>query len=444
MSNLFTSETSAEVNSVFFHAILLIKTAVKMRYLAMLPIRQYVFGCFLISLPHLLNAQTPFMSFPQHVKYHAGTILPSHITQKEMDDSVGSFYSAWKARYINDDSGPNQFYVWFEKRGNKQCVSEGQGYGMLIVALMAGFDGFSKKTYDGLFNYYKAHPSKYNNRLMAWAQTKTFSDIGQSSATDGDMDIAYSLILANAQWGSEGRVNYLNEAREIISAIRKSEINPTTLSVKISDAIEYDSPDYFDMRSSDFMPSHYRLFDSVCPGTGWNQVIDNNYKLFAYLQNTYSERAGLLPDFITHINTRARPAKPHYLESRYDGFYNYNACRVPWRIAADYIVSGDERSKKIVQTINHWIRETTQNNPDNISAGYSLAGDDLKSRHFEALSFITPFAVAAMADVEHQKWLNNLWDYIVHFNLDQFDYYDNTIKMINLIILSGNYWSPKR
>jgi hypothetical protein len=50
-------------------------------------------------------------------------------------------------------------------------------------------------------------------------------------------------------------------------------------------------------------------------------------------------------------------------QSKYDGYYNYNACRVPWRIATDFIIGGDKRSREIVEKINTWIRETTQNNP---------------------------------------------------------------------------------
>ena len=51
--------------------------------------------------------------------------------------------------------------------------------------------------------------------------------------------------------------------------------------------------------------------------------------------------------------------------------------------------------------------------------------------------------VSAMAGgAENQEWLNKLWDYITRFKLRDFDYYDNSIKMINLIILSGNYWAP--
>ena len=32
------------------------------------------------------------------------------------------------------------------------------------------------------------------------------------SATDGDMDIAYSLLLADNLWGSHGKINYKEEA----------------------------------------------------------------------------------------------------------------------------------------------------------------------------------------------------------------------------------------
>jgi hypothetical protein len=58
------------------------------------------------------------------------------------------------------------------------------------------------------------------------------------------------------------------------------------------------------------------------------------------------------------------------------------------------------------------------------------------------MCFIAPFAVAAMISPDNQVWLNRLWDYIVHFSLKDFGYYDNSIKMLGLIILSGNFWEP--
>lgn len=356
-----------------------------------------------------------------------------------MDGSVRSFYLQWKKRYVRNDCGTAQYYIWFGT-GKKKCVSEGQGYGMITVALMAGFDDSAKLIYDGLFRYFRSHPSKQSPNLMAWAQIKDCKDLDRTTATDGDMDIAYSLLLANEQWGSKGDINYLREARKMITDIMKQEINHKTFSILMSNAIEPDSKDYFDMRSSDFMPAHLKAFRTVTGDSNWDKVTELNYKLFQYLQDTYSKEAGLIPDFINHINSKAKPAEPRYMESRYDGMYNYNACRIPWRMATDFLLNGDKRAKAIVEKINHWIKETTSNNPDNISAGYTLEGDDLRTRHFEALSFITPFAVSAMVNKDHQQWLNSLWDYIIKFKPDEFDYYDNSIKMINLIILSGNYW----
>ena len=277
---------------------------------------------------------------------------------------------------------------------------------------------------------------------MAWAQNTHNQDLDKTSASDGDIDIAYSLLLANKQWGSQGTINYLQEAKSMIADIMQYEINHKTWSVLLSNAIEYDSKDYFDTRSSDFMPANFKAFEQATGDTRWYKVIDNGYKLLDYMQREYSPDAGLVPDFIVHLNKKAKPAAAHYLESVYDGEYTYNACRVPWRVVTDYLLYGDERSKAFVQKINHWIRETTGNNTYNLSAGYTLAGNDIKGRNFEALSFITPFAVSAMVDKNNQQWLNSIWDYTIQFKLKDFDYYDNTIKMLNMIIISGNYWKP--
>lgn len=388
-----------------------------------------------------VSAQAELKPFPQHSAYTTGTVKPSHLPQLQLDKQVTAFYDQWKTRYVKAGCTKDQYYIWFEKKG-KECVSEGQGYGMIITALMAGYDKAAQSTFDGLYNYYKAHPAKSSPYLMAWAQGKNCKDLDRSTATDGDMDIAYSLLLAARQWGTKGRVDYLHEARQMIAAIMRHEINPKTYAVLLSDAIEYDSKDYFDMRSSDFMPSHFKAFENILKNGQWQKAINSNYQLFSLMQDKYSPDAGVIPDFIKDTYKNPRPAQPNYLESAYDGYYNYNACRVPWRVATDYLLYGDKRSKAITDKINHWIRETTSGNPDNISAGYTLAGNDIKGRYFEALSFIAPFTVSAMVDKGNQQWLNKLWDYLAGFKLKDYDYYDNSIKMLDMIIVSGNYWKP--
>ena len=350
------------------------------------------------------------------------------------------FYIQWKNRYIKNVPGKAQSYVWFEDKDGKQCVSEGQGYGMMITALMAGKNGVAKATYDNLYRYYKAHPGTRNKYLMAWAQKNDGTDLDKSSASDGDIDIAYSLLLASKQWGNKGDINYLQAAKAMINAIMQDEINHKTWTVLISDAVEEESKDYFATRSSDFMPAHFKAFLHATNDARWTKVVNAGYNLFSYLQDNYSPDAGLLPDFIINLNKKPKPAGPHFLESQYDGEYNYNACRDPWRIATDYLMTGDKRSKNIAGKINRWVRETTNNDTYNLSAGYTLAGNDIKHRYFEALSFVAPFAVSAMVDRKNQQWLNHVWDYLTGFKLKDYDYYDNSIKLIDMIIISGNYW----
>jgi hypothetical protein len=445
---------------------------------------------------------TPFRPFPQHSLYVDGTILPNHISQQEMDDSVESFYNAWKRHYVLPGCRQGEKYIWFEgTKGTNICVSEGQGYGMVIVALMAGHDSTAQETYDCLYRWYKSHPSTTSPHLMAWMQHSDCTSLDGGTATDGDMDIAYSLLLADAQWGRHSNIPYRQEALAMIDAIHQQEINPVNYIVMEANGENPRSKDFFDMRSSDYMPDHLRAFRTASGDPFWDTVLNNNYRVFRYLQNTYSPEVGLVPDFIKNIritsgqvsatpgqvppppsqaaavpsqmaavssqtaavpgqaaavpgqtafsldsaddaNLFAQPVQPNYLESKYDGVYNFNACRVPWHIAADYLVSGDPRAAAFLSRINTWIQATTKGNPDNISAGYNLSGEDLPHRYFEALCFICPFAVAAMSSPDNQQWLNKMWDYIVHFKLKDFDYYDNSIKILNMIILSGNYWSP--
>jgi hypothetical protein len=46
-----------------------------------------------------------------------------------------------------------------------------------------------------------------------------------------------------------------------------------------------------------------------------------------------------------------------------------------------------------------------------------------------------------MVDGVHQDWLNAVWDE-VSANHDS-GYYGDTINMLSLIVMSGNWWSPE-
>ncbi len=60
------------------------------------------------------------------------------------------------------------------------------------------------------------------------------------------------------------------------------------------------------------------------------------------------------------------------------------------------------------------------------------------------MSFIAPFAVSASIDAEYQTWLNRLWMSITAdcsvkgIPFEAITYYPNTIRMITMLIVSGN------
>jgi len=58
------------------------------------------------------------------------------------------------------------------------------------------------------------------------------------------------------------------------------------------------------------------------------------------------------------------------------------------------------------------------------------------------MCFVAPFAVAAMADQRDQAWLDALCASMIKPSADDGDYFDGTIKMLCLLVVSGNWWSP--
>lgn len=228
----------------------------------------------------------------------------------------------------------------------------------------------------------------------------------------------------------------------MIDAIFAGDINARACSVKLGDDIASDDPAFADTRSSDLITDHFRAFQSATGRTEWSSVVDKSYSIMDSLQRNYSPDTGLIPDFIRHVNAAPAPAKANYLETEYDGDYYYNACRVPFRVGLDYLLSGDPRAKALLQKITHWMRRETADDPAKIAAGYSLNGRRLEDADYGQRCFVAPLAVAAMADRDDQSWLDALCSSIIKPGPDDADYFDGTIKMLCLLVVSGNWWAP--
>lgn len=393
----------------------------------------------------------PTYPFPQHTTYTAGTIRPNHKTQRQLDQAVKNFYRLWRQQYVRAGCKAGHYVVLplgegGGKASNSISVSEGHGYGMILMALFAGYDAQAQRTFDGMYRFFLDHPSRINRHLMAWNQAgKSCRDAkGAFSATDGDMDIAYALLLADKQWGSAGAINYRAAAVQMIEAgILRGDINPVNYHPTFGDWVKPNDPTYYcATRTSDFMVEHLRAYEAATGNNDWTAVRETCYNLVEYIQEIYSPDTGLLPDFIQEINNEPYPPAGVLLEADTDGAFSYNACRTPWRLATDYLISGEPRAYNAVNKMTAWIKGATGGDPTQIFGGYELDGTPIDVDDRYSMAFIAPFGVGAMVDTAHQDWLNAIWDLVVAESLNDEDYYGNTLKLLSLVVMSGNWWSP--
>ncbi len=351
-----------------------------------------------------------------------------------------NFYDYWKEKYIVQDkyTDDEQYYVWYsdtpysdDNTGIEVTVSEAHGYGMLITASME-----SKNIFDGMYRYYRSHLSEIGPNLMAWQQedngTAIVNTSGADSATDGDMDIAYALLIADRQWGSDGDINYRQSAIDIINDIMEYEVNKTDWTLQLGDWVSETDENYVEYsatRASDFIVQYMPAFAKVTGDDRWMNVYDSTYSIINSIVDEYN--TGILPDFLIKDSETGKfvPSPPDFLESEHDGEYYYNSCRTPWRIGMDYLINGNEDAKKFADTITSFIVESTNGDPSEIKAGYKLDGTPIED--YADLCFIAPFMVAGACG-DNTEWHDALRETVLNYGDDT--YFGDTIKMLCLMV----------
>lgn len=397
-------------------------------------------GLVLVALATTALAQ-PLLPFPQHQTYAAGSLQPSRWSQAQQDRHVLAFYRQWKADYliaVDSDDGQPQYRVSFGSQNPGRTVSEGQGYGMLIVALMAGADPEARSLFDGLWRFARAWPSDIDSRLMGW-QIPIDEGEGNDSAFDGDADIAYALLLASRQW-PDG--DYLAAAQEVLDGLLTSAVGPDSDLPTFGDWVAPDGEEYnqWGTRTSDFMPAHFRAFAAMTDEPRWLDVRDRVLEVALALQQQEAPRSGLLPDFaVVDQHGQVYAAPPNYLETSYDGHYFFNAGRDPWRLGTEALLSGEPRARQLAAGIADGMRRITDADPAQMQSGYLLSGLLIPYETENSSFFMAPVGVGAMLLADGQDWLDDLYQAVYQRHQD---YYEDSVTLLCLLVMTGNYWDP--
>lgn len=389
--------------------------------------------------------------------YAPGSIAPT-ADQAVLDRALAEFYRQWKSIYLREGCGEGRVLVRTDGDGKPTLggsakatitVSEAHGYGMLATVMMADVDPEAHRLFDGMLRFFHDHPARSDPGLMAWNQVADCTDAdgdvgGSNSATDGDLDIAYALLLAERRWGDDGAFDYGAEARRVLTAILALEVHQPGPILLIGDwAKTGDDATYAaTTRSSDFMLSHFAAFADRTGDRRWLDLRNAIYGVIETVGATYSPGTGLMPDFIVGLPDKPKPAPAGFLEGDYDGAYSWNAARYPWRVGLDFLLTGDERARQALRPLNAWAKKVTKGKPERFADTYLLSGKPAPDTRRNQMAFVSMLAVSAMIDADNRDWLDALWAAMEKKPVAQEDYFGNTLKLMAIIAVTGHWTRP--
>ncbi|MEM7698037.1 MAG: glycosyl hydrolase family 8 [Verrucomicrobiota bacterium] len=306
----------------------------------------------------------------------------SVIANEQPSPQVLAYYNSWRDAYLTI-SDRVEGGALIDYQNNRTTCSEALGYGMLATVYFAGEnESQAKADFKALNRFRKAFPSNVDGRLMAW-RIEDDSDVPVETAcaTDGDLDIAFALLLAGQKWDDS---NLLSEGLALVTAIRETLVRDD-FSLRRGD---WDVTQHA-VRLSDVMPTHFRLFGTVDDADFWNAVEQMHYEI---IEETMGQH-GAFPDFVIFSDDSWQPAPPNFLESPHDGEFYYNACRVPWRLAAAALEHDCENARSILATFGGGIGKVENHD---FKAGYQHDGSPVNT--WTDGAFTAPHLVSLMVN----------------------------------------------
>lgn len=344
--------------------------------------------------------------FPQNVKYPYG-----FQSTKITSDHVKSWYDAWTTKYLQECNGNVRPGV----DPLSKSLVEAQGFAMVAAAYMG-----DKENFDKLYGYYQAKLTSSGCGLMGWKQTcDGWED--QGAATDGDIDVASGLVVANWQWPDDG---YDVEAKTVLTTLKKMIVDcdgKLALYPGCSGGSPWGGCNETDI--SYYSPAFFRYFAEVSGDADWSKLADDTHLIRDAAANATT---GLVPDWQSVSGTAGAGSRK--------GYYSFDAIRAPYKQALDYLWNGNESAGAFSKKITTWAYGV---GVGSIKDGYQLNGTPEGSSH--NLAVVGSLAVAAMAN--SQEVLDAFVEESIKLRDDY--WYSGYLGNLYLLAMSGNMWNPE-
>ena len=229
-----------------------------------------------------------------------------------------------------------------DHKGGQITTSEGQAYGMLRAVWID-----DRATFERIDQWTVRHLQAGDpTALPAWKHGRKRWRRGvldPQSATDADILIAWSLLLAAERWDEP---RYASRAKALVGTIWDTDVH------RVGDRLVLlPGPWAADARPlrlnpSYFMPFAMRAFATVDPAHEWTTLIDDGYAILAECT-----QGGLAPDWLyLDPQTGARVPAPEPAHE----LHGFESMRLPFMLAAEVQWFDEPRARALLAPYTAW------------------------------------------------------------------------------------------
>ena len=335
-------------------------------------------------------------------------IAPS---QGEADRLNRDLYNEWKNNV--EYSGPIPMRIGQFQNG---IVSEAVGYGMLLAVY-----NNDKGTFDRFWNFAKGKLVNFEEDvnkeggLLPWIFSSNGDILDRNNATDGDLDIAFALLVADKKgWGTRA------DARKHIDNILKYNVDD-------NDALQEGYYRYTDdntVNSSYLSPGYFKAFADYTGDSRWLKVRDKSYEI---LEKGFDKGYKVIPHDIQVSGTLASSHPNH----------DSDAGRGAWRLAVDYLWYGDSRAENLLKKYNSFYESKGLSNLCDVYDVYGNAKGGWCGSQAGWIVGSAACAQLAGGNAKGEAWraLTGAWDEA---------YYSRELKMLAMLDCSGYRGNPAK